>query len=528
MQHKAPRNGAQFLQRRVRAGRIRQMRPMTVVTLSDYGRDRLAYQAYESLFDPEVTPRSLPIGNRYVLRSSDLRADRLAREVFPQVDDLRQLLQPREPGTTRSPPRRPSRDAPDRSRVAAVASRLPPTGPAHRTDEAQAVLWEPPRALISGVVPTLLRRIRSGWRSIHPDPGNIPWTFAPDFVPRALFEPLAVPEVELVLPKERDDVDSRMGVAQALREVSPGRVSKRFAVDYGGQRTWISPFAEDGSSVLRLADFVRTGEVLGKWPDTSEDFVVVRPHQIAVEQPPPAVRDHLPEHSCVGLGGCGQDGRTATGRASQDAVVRRAHERCRVHPRATVRDRGASIHDGRHRGTEEWPEYRSRRRVLRRPVREPGRTRLRLDVDGLEIQLALPTDQVLREIPRLREPGWRPWPSKHALLTSSTLRARANVFQLQWLHQAVLAALIDAALDKEVDLAEVLAHLSPTGLGEMVKPWVRDLADSVSEVVGESREGDEAEDEPTAHVARLLALLEDPTFSNPCCCSAGGWLRRGG
>ena len=34
--------------------------------LSDYGRDRLAYQGYEHLFDPTLRPTPLPIGNRHV------------------------------------------------------------------------------------------------------------------------------------------------------------------------------------------------------------------------------------------------------------------------------------------------------------------------------------------------------------------------------------------------------------------------------------------------------------------------------
>ena len=44
IQHKAPRDMASFLQRKGRAGRRRTMRPWTVVVLSDYGRDRIAYQ----------------------------------------------------------------------------------------------------------------------------------------------------------------------------------------------------------------------------------------------------------------------------------------------------------------------------------------------------------------------------------------------------------------------------------------------------------------------------------------------------
>ena len=60
LQHKAPHDAASFIQRRGRAGRQRGTRPWTVVTLSDYGRDRLAYQAYDTLFSPELAARTCP------------------------------------------------------------------------------------------------------------------------------------------------------------------------------------------------------------------------------------------------------------------------------------------------------------------------------------------------------------------------------------------------------------------------------------------------------------------------------------
>lgn len=43
------------------------MRPWTVVVLSDYGRDRMAFQC-ENLFEPVLKARHLPVGNSYVLR----------------------------------------------------------------------------------------------------------------------------------------------------------------------------------------------------------------------------------------------------------------------------------------------------------------------------------------------------------------------------------------------------------------------------------------------------------------------------
>ena len=66
LQHKAPRDIAQFLQRRGRAGRRQEQRPWTVVVFSDYGRDRLAFQSYESILDPSVPAKSLPLGNQSV------------------------------------------------------------------------------------------------------------------------------------------------------------------------------------------------------------------------------------------------------------------------------------------------------------------------------------------------------------------------------------------------------------------------------------------------------------------------------
>ena len=65
LQHKAPHDSASFLQRKGRAGRKRGMRPWTIVILSDFGRDRIAYQGYDLLFDPELRSRELPLANRH-------------------------------------------------------------------------------------------------------------------------------------------------------------------------------------------------------------------------------------------------------------------------------------------------------------------------------------------------------------------------------------------------------------------------------------------------------------------------------
>lgn len=99
VQHKAPRDIASFLQRKGRAGRTRHMRPWTLVVLTDYGRDRLAYQAYDQLFDPELAARQLPMANRYVQRMQavyallDLLGDWTCRD-HPSLSVWRDLSHP--------------------------------------------------------------------------------------------------------------------------------------------------------------------------------------------------------------------------------------------------------------------------------------------------------------------------------------------------------------------------------------------------------------------------------------------------
>ncbi len=65
----------------------------------------------------------------------------------------------------------------------------------------QALLWEEPRSLLLSVVPTATRRLKSNWQTLQDkDPGAEPGTMLPEFVTRALFDPLNVPEVALTLP----------------------------------------------------------------------------------------------------------------------------------------------------------------------------------------------------------------------------------------------------------------------------------------------------------------------------------------
>src|SRR5262249_14851244 len=154
IQHKAPRDVAQFLQRKGRAGRSRQMRPWTVVVLSDYGRDRVAYQAYDLLFDPELPVRALPIGNRYVER---------IQAVYATFDYLGLLLASAGEGSVwtnlAGPGQTPNQQARQAALARAIAEIL--NNPSEQSayaaflgraldlpdEEVTALLWEDPRPL---------------------------------------------------------------------------------------------------------------------------------------------------------------------------------------------------------------------------------------------------------------------------------------------------------------------------------------------------------------------------------------------
>jgi len=275
LQHKAPHDSAAFIQRRGRAGRQRGTRPVTVVALSDYGRDRLAYQGYEALFAPQITARNLPVGNRYALKIQAAQAllDWLGRDLrrVHGAADPRSLLTAPEPARSRTNQERPRSWMADRLEELLSAGDLQDQFARHlqaalrvSADEAQALLWEQPRSLLLAVVPTALRRLRSNWQPLRPDPGGSPGAMLPEFVTRALFEPLNVPEVEFELPFDTGRDDERLPIARALREAVPGRVSRRYGYKRDEHRTWLPVPSAHGA--LELDDnVVPSARVEGIW-----------------------------------------------------------------------------------------------------------------------------------------------------------------------------------------------------------------------------------------------------------------------
>lgn len=283
LQHKAPRDIAQFLQRKGRAGRSRHMRPWTIMVLSDYGRDRVAYQAYEQFFDPQLPHRELPLTNRYVRRMQAVYAlidylglrmqagqpagsvwrDLAGRRSFPAFDhwplSVRDELRAMADAC-----RFPMDDAGwkslvERSRARASGSQLERWQAAnwlayilrrrHLVDllnrilrepeaaeglarhvasaldqpraEVDALLWDHPRPLLLAAIPTALRRVATDWRGEEEARHPLP-----EFIPATLFSDLSLPEMRIEIP--RRDGNHYLSVLQGLSELAPGKVSRRF------------------------------------------------------------------------------------------------------------------------------------------------------------------------------------------------------------------------------------------------------------------------------------------------------------
>jgi len=310
IQHKAPRDVAQFLQRKGRAGRSRQMRPWTVVVLSDYGRDRVAYQAYDLLFDPELPVRALPIGNRYVQR---------IQAVYATIDYLGLRLAGAHEGSVWTNLAGPAGTSNQRARQTALARTIAEilTNPSERDayaaflgralelsdSEVAILLWEDPRPLLLEVLPTAWRRLETGWRDARGGEerhvGNSP---LPEFAPPNLFSDLNLPEVAITLPPIRGVTPDpeMMPIAQAMREYAPGRVSRRYGLSHAYERHWLCANLDAAPIQAVPLEGLVEFQALGDWRiDGDREPVAIpvfRPQALHVQPTPPNILDTSNAH----------------------------------------------------------------------------------------------------------------------------------------------------------------------------------------------------------------------------------------
>jgi superfamily II DNA or RNA helicase len=488
LQHKAPRGAAQFLQRKGRAGRLRGMRPWTVVVLSDYGRDRLAYQGYDLLFDPLLEARSLPLQNMYVLRIQaafalmDWLASKLPQYLRGSV--WLDLAGPRE----RNQPK--SEHASERQKIELELIESALSDKSVRSDlltfvqqalrltpeQTEVVAWEAPRSLLLQVLPTLRRRLASGWGS-KGVPGadyQARWQPMPDFVPANLFTDLNLPETRIQLPpaqRDSEESETQSPVLQALRTFAPGRISRRYGVEHRYVRHWVPVPLDRGAVELDVASFV-DGNDLGTFTfgsgEKAEAFQCIRPWSIRTERPPQRLLDStnatLDWRSRFEPTDDGDDAEIPSP-SPWDDVVRNITlymharqsgvdlSRLAVASHATLAFEG-----GRQSSVDATFTVDGRPAALGFP----------LDVDAVRVEVAVPTFFAPGGSYRSDAHSMRSFRAsyfQHLVETDDQLLAVANPFQLQWLGQLYMSVVVERALSGRLQLDEAHSQLVAHSIG---------------------------------------------------------------
>lgn len=493
LQHKAPRDAASFLQRKGRAGRPRGTRPWTVVVLSDYGRDRLAYQGYEQLFSPELRPRYLPIRNRHVLRIQATLAlvDWLAEGMGRRFGDTSSTLW----ATLSQPPKQ------DRyfdtsiqrlERVQQLVERLMSDDADLRRfgsylgtaldidrDTADQLLWAPPRSLMLSVLPTLRRRLDRRWQvaTSGEGPASEPHTFwspLPEFLPNALFSDLNLPEVTIRVPPYGEHDVERMPIVQALREFAPGRVSRRFGTRGQGVQHWVRvPPSNNGS--LDIETFCRRldGDDIGPFRylgdmGESVDVACIRPRVLCVQEPEMSVKPtsngflHWKSQLLP---------RTP---AAPAELPFGSPWRCLIKSVGFHGHNYGNAIQVRRFALGSSYEIKTQRhgdhigRVAFERTRENGPEAValgfELDADAMRLELVFP-EELHRKV-QTSEPllgALRTARFRHLVLSSAKLEGIANRFQREWLCQMCLSALLLAAATEECSLVEAAERVFEQG-----------------------------------------------------------------
>ena len=254
IQHKIPGSPAQYIQRKGRAGRQIEMRPWTIITVSEWGRDRLGWQLFEQTLDPQIDIRNLPLQNRHILKiqaaystldwlAMKLRGvgghdtsawtDLTAPAAIVYVGKAERIRQ----GEVRQ------------ARAAELVREILEFGPEHlnwrihvqealaiEENEMNILMSSPPRPLLLGLLTTMYRRLSTKWEDEEPEGHEKFVSFRQpirEFAPSSLFADLMSNEVEMTVPSGTRGaspvpVEESLPISRILREFLPGNITRHF------------------------------------------------------------------------------------------------------------------------------------------------------------------------------------------------------------------------------------------------------------------------------------------------------------
>ncbi len=305
IQHKAPMLMSSFLQRKGRAGRDRKTRPITLTVLSDYGRDRTFFQSFEYLFNPTIQAVELPIKNPYILKTQCIYSffDWVATKISgkgevwnlvsasqkedekkqPVIEEIKSILSQIIQG--------------DSSTINELSNFIKKSLDIDGKT-LNSLLWEEPRPLLLGVIPTLVRRIFTNWDLAFPKTDqdkDIQKKYhpLPDFMPSSLFEELGLSEVNLIIPQATVNLEEKeesMPILQALNQYAPGRISLRYAYEIGDIFHWYPIEKKSGNQNIIITDYLNKSEHIGTFKNSintevqGQEINVYRPWEIKLSK----------------------------------------------------------------------------------------------------------------------------------------------------------------------------------------------------------------------------------------------------
>ncbi|TBO29285.1 DEAD/DEAH box helicase [Aquabacterium lacunae] len=526
IQHKAPRGMASFLQRKGRAGRDRAMRPLTVTVLSDYGRDRATYESYESLFDPQLEPQFLPIGNPYVLKMQATFAffDWLAAETagYEKAWAWDFLSRPIDQPSTqvsavvqRIKAKLARLIQGDETVIASLQTHL--MG-ALRVDEdaAQGLLWEAPRSILLEVAPTLVRRLFRRWQLAFPSGGalldlHVPYHPLPDFVPRNLFSDLSLPEVRVLVPPATVNHDWRtdaMPVLQAIRQLVPGRVTRRFAFERGGLSHWVPVDPAQPVQERRISEYAEEHEFVGEFTATFNDntndgpLLVFRPWTVRLEKVAgtevlPSSNAQLSWRTDIASRGDPVSVPVAPRSPWRPFVSKVDFYLHRFRSSVAVRRFAPTAYANVRTLKDEFPVTLH----FRSDDNRPAAIGFELEVDGLRLDLTLPSaEQITAKSlsPKLFGTSKLSY-LRERFRDDDCLPVDINVFQRDWLFQ-LLCALIAAQITSANDVAEVVDDLLAderiaSAFDEVMSEYFNAVPIQVPDDFDEDQDGSEEDDD---------------------------------
>ena len=479
IQHKAPRGMASFLQRKGRAGRSRDMRPIMLTVLSDYGRDRAFFQAFEQLFDPILEAQSLPIQNPYILKMQAVFAffDWLAERTVGPSKGWQWDLLSRPTSSTKDVLKATKRILGQivQGKEATITDLRLWLEQSLSVDQetAESLLWEAPRSLLLEAVPTLVRRVFRNWQlAIPSDKGNLDLQLdfhpLPDFVPRNLFSDLALPEVRIIVPPATKFDEERveaMPILQALNQFPPGRVSRRFAFERGALSHWIPIEPAPTEQIMEVGVLAEESEYIGTFVGRMNGGT--NPEAVPVYRPWTMRLDRVTRSEALP---------SSNARHKWETDITPNGDALKI-PFATRSSWGrymssVNFHLHRFRSSANVRRFSRAADAVLRTQRDEFHVETRfagvkgeaaalgfeLEVDGLRIELNLPEDSELAErvLPEAVKASARLAYLRDSFVGDNNLPLDFNEFQRGWIFEFLICALLTNAEEQVSDLESAI------------------------------------------------------------------------